>query len=95
MLDSQTVEHIALLARVGITEDERDQYQQELTRVLDFVDELKMFENQAPENSESASVRYAVPRTDRALDEKQEERKQIIANMPDVKGNALKVRQVL
>jgi aspartyl-tRNA(Asn)/glutamyl-tRNA(Gln) amidotransferase subunit C len=97
MLDIQTVEHVALLARIGITESERDQYQKELAPVLDFVDELKAFEDQAPEGMDDSLVRYSKPRTDisRAQNDNEDERTQIIANMPEIKDDALKVRQVL
>ena len=46
MLDKATVEHIATLARIGITPEECEQYQGELSRVLDFVDELKALRKQ-------------------------------------------------
>ena len=87
MLDAQTVEHIAHLARIGITED--------LTRVLGFVDELKAFEDVEVNNEESPLVRYALPRTDTALVHDGKERELILENMPEVAGGALKVRQVL
>jgi aspartyl-tRNA(Asn)/glutamyl-tRNA(Gln) amidotransferase subunit C len=97
MLDIQTVEHVALLARIGITESERNRYQQELAPVLDFVDELKAFEGQSIENTDDSLVRYSKSRADATRQEgsNEEERSQIIANMPEIKDNALKVRQVL
>lgn len=95
MLDAQTVEHIAHLARIGITEEERVQYQGDLTRILDFVDELKAFEDVEVKNTDSALIRYAVPRTDTALVHDGKERERILENMPEVAEGALKVRQVL
>jgi aspartyl-tRNA(Asn)/glutamyl-tRNA(Gln) amidotransferase subunit C len=95
MLDAQTVEHIAHLARIGITEEEKSQYQEDLTRVLGFVDELKAFEDVEVNNEESSLVRYALPRTDTALVHDGKERELILENMPEVAGGALKVRQVL
>ncbi len=95
MLDAQTVEHIAHLARIGITEEERSQYQEDLTRVLDFVDELKAFEDVEVRSEDSALVRYATARTDAALIHDGKERELILENMPEVGGGALKVRQVL
>lgn len=95
MLDAQTVEHIAHLARFGITEEEKSRYQEDLTRVLDFVDELKAFEDVEIKSGDDALVRYSVPRTDSALIHDSRERELILENMPEVAEGALKVRQVL
>ncbi len=39
-IDQDDVEKIALLARLGITADEKTQYAESLTRIIDWVDQL-------------------------------------------------------
>lgn len=94
MLDKATVEHIATLARIGITPEECEQYQGELSRVLDFVDELKAFEETAVVSK--GIVRATTrPRADHERNALPEVREKIIANMPHTKNGALTVRKVL
>ena len=45
MLDKETVEHIARLARIGVTSEEVAQYQSDLSSILDFFDEMKQVES--------------------------------------------------
>lgn len=94
MLDKKTVEHVARLARIGITDEECTEYQEKLSRILDFVDELTALEDvsvsAAPE-----LVRFASPREDRERNALPETRDQIIANMPHTKNGSLEVRSVL
>jgi aspartyl-tRNA(Asn)/glutamyl-tRNA(Gln) amidotransferase subunit C len=89
------VEHIAVLARIGITPEECEQYQGDLSRILDFVDELKGFEETATKAVSGAVGLTANPRTDRERNALPEVREQIIANMPHTQGGALTVRKVL
>lgn len=39
-IDRKTVEHVAALARLGLTDEEKDQLATELSRILDHVAEL-------------------------------------------------------
>ncbi len=95
MLEKATVEHIATLARIGITPEECEQYRGELSRVLDFVDELKAFEGAVIESSNKIDVLTAKPRADHERNAIPAVREQIIANMPHTKDGALTVRKVL
>ncbi|MEK9173635.1 MAG: Asp-tRNA(Asn)/Glu-tRNA(Gln) amidotransferase subunit GatC [Patescibacteria group bacterium] len=95
MLDKATVEHIATLARIGITPEECEQYQGELSRVLDFVDELKAFESTVTEGARTGGTSTTQSRADHERNAAPEVREQIIANMPHTKDGALTVRKVL
>lgn len=94
MLEKETVEHIARLARIGITNEECVEYQEKLSRILGFVDELTVVENVTVEAA-PALLRYAVPREDRERNALPETKDQIIANMPHTKNGSLEVRSVL
>lgn len=95
MLDKTTVEHIATLARVGITPEECQQYQEDLSQVLDFFDELKSFDGVAVQASQQTDTAFARPRADHERNALPEVREQIITNMPHTEGGALTVRKVL
>lgn len=41
MLDSKEVQHIARLARIGLTPEEEAKFQRDLSRVFDLIEELK------------------------------------------------------
>lgn len=95
MLDKATVEHIATLARIGITPEECEQYRGELSRVLDFVDELQAFESTVITSPHAVAPLTAKPRADHEHNALPEVRQQIIANMPHTQDGALTVRKVL
>ena len=40
MLTKQQVEHVAKLARLDLTPEERDLYTKQLSRILDYIDQL-------------------------------------------------------
>lgn len=41
MLSKEEVKHIAKLARLGLTKKETEQYQRELSKILDYIEKLK------------------------------------------------------
>ncbi len=41
MLTAQTVEHVAKLARLALSEDEKKLYAEQLSKIIDYFDELK------------------------------------------------------
>ncbi len=94
MLDKETVEHIARLARIGVTSEEVAQYQSDLSSILDFFDEMKQVES-APGASLEELSRVNQSREDREQNALPEVREQIITNMPHTKDGSLSVQSVL
>jgi len=41
VISKKDVEHIALLSRLSLTEEEKERYQKELSSILDYVNKLK------------------------------------------------------
>ncbi len=41
MLSKQEVEHIAKLARLGISEEEKEKFREQLSKILDYVKQLQ------------------------------------------------------
>ena len=94
MIEKETVEHIARLARIGVTADEVLHYQKDLTQVLGFIEELSSFEGKASQVNESL-LRTDQGREDQERNSLPEVREHIIANMPHTKDGSLAVQSVL
>lgn len=41
MVDKKTVEHVAQLARIDISQNEKEYFGSQLSKILDFIDKLK------------------------------------------------------
>jgi aspartyl-tRNA(Asn)/glutamyl-tRNA(Gln) amidotransferase subunit C len=93
MLTKEEVEHIALLARIGLSDEEVNRYRTDLSQVLDFFKELEILDT-------GDAVETGIPekendtREDRAEDFGSFGKKAILANVPDAKDGYVKVRSV-
>lgn len=94
MLTQEEVQHIALLARVGIREDEREKYQKSLSSVLDFFHELEMVDtgDVAPIGHITGSENRA--RADMFIDADQGEKDGIRKNVPEMQDGFVRVKSV-
>jgi aspartyl-tRNA(Asn)/glutamyl-tRNA(Gln) amidotransferase subunit C len=94
MLTQDEVRHIALLARIGIKEDEIGKYQKDLSAVLDFFRELE-----TAATDDTGSVGHITGMTDVAREDRAEDfgasgKEAIKKNFPDAKDGFLKVKSV-
>lgn len=94
MLSKDEVKNIALLARIGIKDDEIPKYQQELSAVLDFFRELETIDTDNVESIGHITGRTDVSRVDRTLDFGDTGKEMIKKNFPDSKDGFLKVKSV-
>lgn len=94
MLSKEEVKHIALLARIGIKEDEIEQYQKELSAVLDFFRELETAATDGIEPISHITGMTDVAREDRAEDFGAANKEMIKQNFPDAKDGFLRVKSV-
>jgi aspartyl/glutamyl-tRNA(Asn/Gln) amidotransferase C subunit len=93
MLPEQTVRDVALLARLGLSEDEIPAFQKDLSSVLDFFSELAAYPLR--EKAEHSPLRPArLGRSDIAAPAPEAVRQNIRANFPAAKDAYLKVRSV-
>lgn len=93
-LSEDEVKHIALLARIGLKEEEIPTYQKDLSAVLDFFHELEQAEIEDVEPIRHITGTQDVMRSDMVDDFGTAGKGSIIKNMPDTKDNFLKVRSV-
>jgi len=93
-LTEEEVRHIALLARVGLTEEEIPVYQKDLSAVFDFFSELKQVPTENVEPIRHITGSLDVVRQDTVDDFDGDGKKQIMKNVPDTSDNFVKVRSV-
>jgi aspartyl-tRNA(Asn)/glutamyl-tRNA(Gln) amidotransferase subunit C len=92
-LTGEEVRHIARLARVGVTDEEVERLQAQLSTILEHFELLKAIDTEGvPPTAQSFDLanvhREDVPRPSVALDE-------ALANAPRTEGAYLRVRAVL
>jgi aspartyl-tRNA(Asn)/glutamyl-tRNA(Gln) amidotransferase subunit C len=94
MLSIEEVKNIALLARIGLKEDEIPKYQKELSAVLDFFRELETADTDSVEHVSHITGMTDVTRADRAEYFGDTGKEMIKNNFPDSKDGFLKVKSV-
>lgn len=93
MLSTEEVKHIALLARVGLSDEEVERYRTDLSQTLDFFKELESLDT-------SDAVETGVPekendyREDRMDDFGSLGKQAILGNVPETKDGYVKVKSV-
>jgi aspartyl-tRNA(Asn)/glutamyl-tRNA(Gln) amidotransferase subunit C len=95
MLSTEEVKHIALLARIGLSDEEVESYRKDLSSVLDFFHELEALD--LPEEGKqtaSVPVKENDTRTDRAEDFGTNGKKRIMDGVPVKQDGFVKVRSV-
>jgi aspartyl-tRNA(Asn)/glutamyl-tRNA(Gln) amidotransferase subunit C len=94
MISKKEVEHIAKLARLGLTEKEREKMQKELSLILDYIEKLKEVDvSKVKPTSHSIKVEN-VTRNDEVRSLKPEVRRKIIEQVPETKAGYLKVKSI-
>lgn len=94
MLSKDEVKNIALLARIGLKDDEIAKYQKELSAVLDFFRELETADTDNVEPIGHITGMADVTRADHTLDFGDAGKEMIKKNFPDSKDGFLKVKSV-
>ena len=95
-LSSTGVEHIAKLARLGLSESEKKKYSKELSEILDYIDKLNKVETKNVEPFALVSGLKNILRKDEdhhSIDV--EKIKKIIGQAPQREGNFLKTHSIL
>ncbi len=80
MLSKQQVEHVAKLARLNLTESEVELYTKQLSKILDYIDQLNEVNTEGIEPMTQPIPTVNVMRED--IVKKQFERKEVLSNAP-------------
>lgn len=88
------IDHLAQLARVSLSEAESDQLVDELSIILEYIEQLKSLDTKGVEPTYQFSDASNVWREDE-VDEELLSREALLATAPSVKDNQIKVPKVL
>ena len=100
-IDRETVRHVAMLARLAMTEAELDRFTEQLRAILDYVGKLNELDTSAVEPLSHALALKNVLRPDEPSDEpgKNESPRlsqgEALANAPDQEGGFFRVPRII
>lgn len=95
MLSREEVKHIASLSRIGIEDKEVEDYQKNLSAILDHFKELEELDTKSIEPIGHITGRDDVSRFDERGRKDKFEREDILKNAPERKDGYIKVKSVL
>ena len=93
MLTREEVEHIASLARLRLTEDEKARYREQLSAILDYMAKLKELDTAHIEPTATVLPLRTVLRPDVARPSLPPD--EYLANAPEVEGQMFRVPPVM
>ena len=88
------IEHIATLARISLTEEEKIMYAEQLSIVFDYIKQLDEVDTSAVEETTQVTGLENVVREDEVVDCDEKTRKKLREQFPDKLGELLKVASV-
>ena len=94
MITKEQVEHIAKLARLGLTDKEKEKFQKELSAILDFVEKLEEIDTSKVEPMTGGTNLVNVIRKDEIKPKIKDQRVKILKNVPKREGDFIKVKAV-
>ncbi len=93
MIDRETVEHVAKLARIGMTEEDIEKFGNQLSAILEHIAILQEVDVSGVSPIAHASRLHSIMRAD--IPQPSYPPEELLANAPDQEDNCLKVRAVL
>lgn len=91
-LSIKEVEHIAALARLKLSEEEKEKYSQQLSEILNYVEKLQAVDTSAIEPTSQVTGLENVMRQDEVIDFAAA--KGLIGQMPESQDDFLKIPKV-
>lgn len=95
MISKKEVQHIAKLARLGLTEREIKKMQKELSSILDYFQKLKEIDVLKIEPMSQSIKTENIMRNDEVRKLKSEVGRKIVGQAPNTKAGYLKVKSIL
>ena len=94
MLEIKDIEKLAKLARIELTQEEKQAYLKDMSAILGYVDQLKEVVAKTGEERKVGNLRN-VMRVDEVKENAGENAETIIAEFPQSEKNYLKVKKIL
>ena len=92
-VDKETVRHIALLARIGVTEQDLDSFGSQISRILENFKLLEEVDTDGVEPTGHSSDLISVSRPDVVQESPSKE--DMIANVPVMESDFVRIKRVL
>jgi len=92
-ISKKDVEHISKLARLGMTEEEKDLFTEQLSKILDYAETINKLDTEKVAPTSHAVPVKNVLREDKT--EKFRDTKAIIAGAPEEENNMFSVPRIL
>jgi aspartyl-tRNA(Asn)/glutamyl-tRNA(Gln) amidotransferase subunit C len=89
------VEHVAKLARLELSQEEKEKYLGQLEKILEYVDLLKKIDTKDIEPTSHALKLENVWREDKLEAASDEVRERLLSNAPDREDDYFKVKKVI
>jgi aspartyl-tRNA(Asn)/glutamyl-tRNA(Gln) amidotransferase subunit C len=93
-LTRDDVIHLASLARLALSDDEIERFRGEISRILDYVEQLQAVDISGLEPTSQVTGLLNVERPDEIINYGYDP-KVLLANVPEVEDDQIKVRRVL
>ena len=94
-LSEKEIQHIADLARLELSEEEKKIYGKQLSHVLDYIDQLKEVDTAGIEPTAQVTGIENVYREDRVAVRKEDEVESALNQSPEKEGKQIKVKRIL
>jgi aspartyl-tRNA(Asn)/glutamyl-tRNA(Gln) amidotransferase subunit C len=95
MLSREEIKHIAGLARIEFTEEEEERHRKEMSAILEYVAKLDELDTDGVEPIGHITGMVNVLREDVVREASDDEKRQIMENVPEKKDGCIRVKQVL
>lgn len=93
-VSKENIEHIARLARIELTEEEKERFTKELSSILDYVNQLNKVDTSKIEGISQVTGLENIMRED-IEDEIRDKRYKLLNEAPERKGDYIKVPKIL
>ncbi len=93
-LTKQEIDHLALLARIGLTDEEKEKFGHQISSILEYVSKLNEVDTRDVEPTLQPGGSKNITRPDAVKNCDEETRRSILANMPAREDDLLKVKAV-
>lgn len=94
-LSKQQIEHITNLARLRITDNEKKLYAEQLSRVLEYFEQLKEVDTENIDPTAQVTGLVNVLREDKIKEWDTGERDQSLKQAPDLEDRQIRVKRVI
>ena len=94
-MKKEDIEHLASLARIKLTEEEKDGLVDDLSSIVSYVSEVSEIASDDIDSEPEVGARFNVFRKDEVTNEADQFTDDILAEMPDTDGRYMKVKKIL